>query len=260
MESKQNQFYQCTCGKIFTNSQAFNGHKTNCKEHQLKKYGTLDFYLDRLERTKASNEKTHRVESQQKLEKRLQVWIAEKHQCETCGKVMTEKYGSGRFCCRSCANTHKHSEETKIKLAAAANRNLFTYVCNNCNATFVSSNSFIEPQYCLCKNCKKETHAKKDIKSLLDMSKRTVTKILKRAGAACSICGWNDAVCDVHHIIPKSQGGTDDNGNLIIICPNCHRKIHSGVNFISSEELISKSILFNADLWLKIQQAYHPSN
>ena len=87
MESEQNQLYQCACGKIFTNSQAFNGHKTSCKEHQLKKYGTLDFYLDRLERTKASNEKTHRAESQQKLEKRRQVCIGQQRRQRFTGRT-----------------------------------------------------------------------------------------------------------------------------------------------------------------------------
>ena len=35
--------------------------------------------------------------------------------CEKCGKIVddSEKFGSGRFCSRSCANGHKHSEETK---------------------------------------------------------------------------------------------------------------------------------------------------
>lgn len=32
---------------------------------------------------------------------------------------MTKKFGSGRFCSRSCANTRKHSEETKSKLSNA---------------------------------------------------------------------------------------------------------------------------------------------
>jgi predicted nucleic acid-binding Zn ribbon protein len=35
--------------------------------------------------------------------------------CEKCGKTVedSEKFGAGRFCSRSCANGHKHSEETK---------------------------------------------------------------------------------------------------------------------------------------------------
>lgn len=37
--------------------------------------------------------------------------------CEKCGKVVTNYYGSGRFCSRSCANSRDHSEETKRKIA-----------------------------------------------------------------------------------------------------------------------------------------------
>ena len=32
---------------------------------------------------------------------------------------MTEKFGSGRFCSRSCANTRQHSKETKNKISSS---------------------------------------------------------------------------------------------------------------------------------------------
>ena len=36
---------------------------------------------------------------------------------------------------------------------------------------------------------------------------------------------------DVHHILPKSLGGTDDEDNLVPLCFDCHEKIHaSGAN------------------------------
>jgi hypothetical protein len=37
---------------------------------------------------------------------------------------------------------------------------------------------------------------------------------------ACERCGWNEARCDVHRIIP---GGPYTEGNTITLCPNCHR-------------------------------------
>lgn len=43
--------------------------------------------------------------------------------CETCGKETEIKYGSGRFCCRACANTRKHSEETKKKIGLSVSKN-----------------------------------------------------------------------------------------------------------------------------------------
>ena len=33
--------YICICGRSFTNSQAYNGHKSHCKTHQIAKYGDL---------------------------------------------------------------------------------------------------------------------------------------------------------------------------------------------------------------------------
>ena len=33
--------------------------------------------------------------------------------------------------------------------------------------------------------------------------------------------GW-----DIHHILPKAMGGTDQFSNLMLLHPNCHRQIH----------------------------------
>ena len=33
-------------------------------------------------------------------------------------------------------------------------------------------------------------------------------------------------VAEVHHILPVSQGGTHDFGNLMSLCRSCHNKIH----------------------------------
>lgn len=88
----------------------------------------------------------------------------------------------------------------------------------------------------------------KDPKSILDVSKRTLTKILDRMGCGCSICGWNEATCDVHHIIPKKQHGSDMNDNLCILCPNCHRKVHDHKIETSSLKNVDEYI---GDEWKK---------
>lgn len=36
--------------------------------------------------------------------------------CEKCGKITENKFGSGRFCSRACANTRTHSAETKERI------------------------------------------------------------------------------------------------------------------------------------------------
>lgn len=48
------------------------------------------------------------------------------YKCEKCGKEVTEKYGSGRFCSRQCANSRTFSEESRAK-KSIANKGLVAY-------------------------------------------------------------------------------------------------------------------------------------
>lgn len=53
--------------------------------------------------------------------------------------------------------------------------------------------------------------------------------VYQQAGSRCSLCDLDDvAALDLHHIIYRSEGGTDDSGNLLLVCKNCHARIHSG--------------------------------
>jgi hypothetical protein len=44
-------------------------------------------------------------------------------------------------------------------------------------------------------------------------------------GAECFICGYKNFV-DIHHIVHKSKGGTDQVDNLVLLCPNHHKEWH----------------------------------
>lgn len=116
--------YKCACGREFTNSQSFNAHKLHCEKHHLNKYGNLDnllAYRDKLINInkQINDEKRKELEEQKRIkrEKFLENWISEQHKCERCGKVMTEYYGSGRFCSRACSNARNHSEEERKKIS-----------------------------------------------------------------------------------------------------------------------------------------------
>lgn len=92
----------------------------------------------------------------------------------------------------------------------------------------------------------------KEPKSILDVSKRTLSKILNRINCGCSNCGWNEATCDVHHIIPRKNGGLDTNDNLCILCPNCHRKVH---NKVLDTNKLKNVVEFIGDKWKKYYYA-----
>lgn len=83
--------------------------------------------------------------------------------------------------------------------------------------------------------------------SLLDLSKRTISKIVNRLNLSCSNCGWNECTCDIHHIIHKSKGGSDHHDNLAYLCPNCHRMAHN--DMITSFTTLSVQI---GDSWKEV--------
>ena len=51
---------------------------------------------------------------------------------------------------------------------------------------------------------------------------------IRHYGNKCERCGWDKARCDIHHRIPKAQGGLHTIDNAIVLCPNCHRIEHEG--------------------------------
>lgn len=48
--------------------------------------------------------------------------------------------------------------------------------------------------------------------------------IFDRANQQCEWCGERFDHPHVHHIIPRSEGGPNENHNLVVLCPNCHEK------------------------------------
>lgn len=53
-----------------------------------------------------------------------------------------------------------------------------------------------------------------------------VDGLLARTGRMCAICNRLHGV-QVHHIVPVSAGGSDDERNAIPLCPNCHDEVHA---------------------------------
>ena len=49
-----------------------------------------------------------------------------------------------------------------------------------------------------------------------------------RDNYTCQHCGKSNTVLNAHHIIFRSNGGTDRPDNLITLCEDCHKKLHAG--------------------------------
>lgn len=147
--------------------------------------------------------------------------------CENCGDVHQGEYGSGRFCSIKCSrgfSTKYKRKEINEKVSKKLSK----------DKTSRSERNFVR------ENAKHAAYTREiDATSILDMSKRTTMKILKRMKLPCFSCGWyHEGVNgDIHHMVQRKNGGSDLNSNLTYICPNCHRLAHSGV--IRPDELVS---------------------
>lgn len=60
--------------------------------------------------------------------------------------------------------------------------------------------------------------------------KNTKAMILNRDNYTCQYCKsrHKDSRLEVHHIIFRSQDGSDEESNLITLCHTCHKALHSG--------------------------------
>lgn len=158
-ESKK---YICACGKEFKSSQSINAHKGHCKTW-LSILGKEDEYskLSKQRSLKAGKKLSEAAKTRREAN-RLK-WISDQHTCEVCGKVMTEYYGSGRFCSKSCSSKYatmnmsensnrKRIESLRRNREAKSNSKEFSNhrkrICTICNKEFRSN------RYEICPNCR----------------------------------------------------------------------------------------------------------
>lgn len=174
--------------------------------------------------------------------------------CLFCNKELTNR-NQRKFCSHSCAAQYNNSKrklkrgKTKIKHCIECGKEIEVSI-------YSSQKSWYCDEHDKRKNKSVHTKDITYVKSILEFSKRTAVKILKRMGAVCSICGWSESTCDIHHIIPRKNGGNDDMENLIYICPNCHRLCHTTDKF--TEEFLKEHSIANK--YRDWKNFYHPSN
>ena len=161
--------YTCLCGATFSKPQQFNGHKQGCEVHLINKYGSMETYYE-IKNRNHNRGKTVKARAQEKHKVELEQWIHEHHTCEKCGKVMTQKYGYGRFCSQSCANGRPKSTEERARIRKSTKatymekdirgHNIIEYnkqpnTCTICGAQLTYDQR--ERKTC-SKNCEKEYH------------------------------------------------------------------------------------------------------
>lgn len=53
----------------------------------------------------------------------------------------------------------------------------------------------------------------------------TRKEVYRRDGWQCALCGCHDTL-QIHHVVPRGEGGSDFPENLITLCSKCHAQAH----------------------------------
>jgi 5-methylcytosine-specific restriction protein A len=80
----------------------------------------------------------------------------------------------------------------------------------------------------------KEDNAGSLVNKAEEDTRMVLDALRQRSAGKCELCKQpapfvtSDGIpyLEVHHIVPVSQGGKDTIDNEVLLCPNCHRKVH----------------------------------
>jgi len=78
--------------------------------------------------------------------------------------------------------------------------------------------------------CKREPMSK--VITYFKRNQKIVKKLKELYNNQCQICGFTfkkdsgENYSETHHLIPLQNNGDDDIKNLVVVCPNCHKKLH----------------------------------
>jgi hypothetical protein len=216
--------YICICGRAFAKPNSFNAHKSQCKVHLKDKYGNLDnYYLSNKKRAENIG-KSHRKRALEKKEENLQRWVSEEHKCEKCGKIMTEYYGSGRFCSVSCKNSRIKKPHDDIDLS------LYTHKCSFCERVFKTQRGLNAHLGHTHKIAYKDTFKVKINNEELDITYKELDILRQNHNNKCDICGQEE-VCNTQPHKKKTPNAlcVDHDHKTLkfrgFLCNSCNRKL-----------------------------------
>lgn len=80
--------------------------------------------------------------------------------------------------------------------------------------------------------------------------------VYKRDGYTCALCDSNRGL-QIHHVVPRSEGGTNAPHNLITLCWRCHAVAHGTrmpeyADWMGPEELQQACVEYVADYYASL--------
>jgi HNH endonuclease len=150
-------------------------------------------------------------------------------QCQYCGKVFHRspanfhKSSTHAYCGRVCYD--KARSEGIAEVRKPVDESDHPATCTFCGKTFVIKRSpfggYRPKKYC-SKECQRQSH-------ITTGSYIPRAVVLKQQGGSCEMCSCLDvSILEVHHKDRNRSNNKLD--NLILLCPNCHTKLHRIAN------------------------------
>ena len=97
-----------------------------------------------------------------------------------------------------------------------------------------------------------------------NIDNKTRKSIYARDGYRCALCDCTQYI-QIHHVIPRGQGGSNHEHNLITLCSWCHAQAHGhdvAESGVSAEEMQQYCVEYLADYyapdWNPWKRGRHP--
>lgn len=92
-------------------------------------------------------------------------------------------------------------------------------------------------QFLIQENCNQEISRRDRVITEFTRSQEIRSRALERARGICEYCGIagfrtaaGQIYLESHHVIPLSEGGSDNIYNVVALCPNHHKEAHHGID------------------------------
>lgn len=143
--------------------------------------------------------------------------------CQVCGKEIYRKPSqllSNVFCSRECVGKSQRKNQKECPICGnifVGRKNTCSRSCSNKSRTGIKYDGL---------NSRNKSNKSNRLKNQLAFIRKGI----------CERCGNNNYnILQVHHIIQRKDGGSDDLSNLELLCPNCHYTEHLGHSIWTSD-------------------------
>ena len=141
-----------------------------------------------------------------------------KYNCQNCGVKHKGVYGSGRFCCLSCANVRPLTKEVKEKIS----KSMALWIKENPGKSKLFSKEVIEKRSRRRRKLVKKKLLESDFKTLSSRSKKNKLILEDNSCKICGLTKWRNKKITLHFDHIDGDRNNNKRNNLRLICPNCH--------------------------------------